>query len=65
MLADTLTGKDMHADSPKGSQTHTHTYPILKIVLILITANPCVTFWHLNAIKICMWKGNQVKIYST
>lgn len=55
----------MHADLPKGSQTHRHTPPILKIVLILITPNPSVTFWHLNAIKICMWKGNQVKIYST
>lgn len=33
---------------------------ILKIVFIRTTPNPCVNFWHLNVIKICMRKDNQI-----
>lgn len=44
---------------------HMHKHAVPKMGPILITPNHCVTFWHLNAIKICMWKRNQVKSYST
>lgn len=48
MLVDTLTQK-CYLKIHTQKEAHTHNLP--KIVSILITPNPRVTFWHLNAIK--------------